>query len=417
MVTITVTNIITAITVTNIASKLYKLLIGSLCLFLAFFIIYVQASKALVQNKQWQTAIAFPIREGTAAANLSSDLLAKQDDKASLYAKLALSKSLTHVPAIRTLGIDRFNNGDEDSGRLLIELAGMLSWRDSPTHSWLMERSLLDQDYKKGLQHADALLRRQKAEKEIFAIFTLAAQSPELAELIIQQLAAEPPWRRRFFPFASNLTQKQYRGFENIADGLAATKTPLSKEEALHYFTNLQTNTQIARASRFWTKLFPNENNILKANEKLILAWPEDIWQDRARPLDWRFKESRDIEVTVIEHVAKDMPKLNIVLNRRAFGEIATRQLILENGDITLTLSDTLLSDNDAEEIRWSLICLDNAGKREETEFLRDPKLAAWQVRLDGSCNIYQLNLSVAPSGLSNSAELNLGSVILTHTI
>ena len=295
-------------------------------LVLALWVMIVQLGEAAIYNKQWDSALLFPSSGGEAAANLASSMLAAKEDKAAqAFSNQALDSSLTHVEALRTLGITKFQKGDEDVGEKLVLLAADLSWRDSPTQAWLLERSLINGNYKQSIRHADALLRRRRARNEIFSIFTLAASDPDLAGTVRQQIARNPPWRKDFFAEADKIVAGQYRGFDNIINGLKNTNAPVTRDELVPYTIMLVKNGDTPRALKTWTNAFPSDSSLVPANGDLSLQWPLVEERNKILPINWVFRSSRLINPIVSSAGEGKPPLLDLELDRRALGRIAQR--------------------------------------------------------------------------------------------
>ncbi|MEO1045719.1 MAG: hypothetical protein AAFX04_09795 [Pseudomonadota bacterium] len=405
--------------VSGTAGRLRFWVILVLCLLLAALVVAVQLGEAAAGNRQWQTGLLFPTSDGEAAARLSSDLLAADEKQsAGAFAMDALDDSLTHVEALRTLGITRFDEGEEDKGKKLVELAGQLSWRDSATQAWLFEQSLRDGDYARSIQHADALLRRRRVQSEIFSIFTLAALDPELSGTVRQQFIANPPWRANFFADADDTDPSQYRGFENIAIGLKNTESPVTPREALPFINMLVQKGETGRALQTWANLFPSQSAVLPANGSITLAWPRGERMNLPYPTDWRFRSSRSI-LPLVRGAGDDSDtRLDLELDRRALGPIAEHLVMLPPGEITLQLDTDALARRDLGKLRWYLQCTDTPRNRAPEIALVPERLDTprWQTVLgEQDCPVYRLVMAVRLGGLSAAGDISLGAVRLSH--
>lgn len=394
--------------------------IGAICV-LALIVILAGLGNAALQNRQYQSALLFPTSSGQAATQLASDYAADgQSDLVSNTAMRALNASLTHVEAMRALGIHRFSNGSEQAdsaqtGKRLVELSGMLSWRDSQTQAWLFERSLIEGKFTNSIAHADALLRRRRAQDEIFSVFTLAALDPDLASSLRKQFAAVPDWRANFFAWANKTPTEQYRGFENIALGLQGSDAPVTREEVTPFTTMLINNGDAQRALQLWASLFPDNAPVLQADSTIRLDWPEDERLSTPYPVDWRFRPSRDIYPYIENSITEDEPVLELEMERRSSGEIARRTIIIPEGRVTLAIKGNSFADQPLQKLSWSLRC--NDGEEGEPIALKQRRRDAlrWTALVNDDCAVHDLVMSVIPGGLTVPTLARMGSIRLTH--
>ena len=378
----------------------------------------VQLGEAAIYNKQWDSALLFPSSGGEAAANLASSMLAAKEDKAAqAFSNQALDSSLTHVEALRTLGITKFQKGDEDVGEKLVLLAADLSWRDSPTQAWLLERSLINRNYKQSIRHADALLRRRRARNEIFSIFTLAASDPDLAGTVRQQIARNPPWRKDFFAEADKIVAGQYRGFDNIINGLKNTNAPVTRDELVPYTIMLVKNGDTPRALKTWTNAFPSDSSLVPANGDLSLQWPLVEERNKILPINWVFRSSRLINPIVSSAGEGKPPLLDLELDRRALGRIAQRALILPAGKVRLQIESQTKDQQDIRNLRWYLECSDKqSGKNNEIPLYPNDNALIWEGNIAGKCTAYNLVMSVKLGGLIAPSTITLGAINIRHS-
>ncbi len=418
-INIAIPNVMTGDNSTPLPSRLARLSGIAALLALAIFVVIVQLGQAALYGKQWDAALLFPTSKGEAASQIASQLLAaKETDQANILANKALDSSLTHVEALRTIGITKFAGGDKDNGKKLVLLAADLSWRDSPTQAWLFEQSLIQGDYQQSIQHADALLRRRKARNEIFNIFTLAATDPQLAETVRTQIANNPPWRSDFFADADKTIPEQYRGFDNIINGLAGTSSPVTRDELMPYANMLVKTGNVARALKTWTNIFPAESALVPADGSLPLQWPQGESSDRPSPTDWKFRNSRSFTTYVDGTIGEDGAILTLELDRRAIGRIAQRALIVPPGKVSIQMTNDTADIRDLRKLRWYFECnAANSGKQNEillAPSTEDPLL--WEGEIDQTCPVYNLVMAVKLGGLQAQGSVSLGAVTVRHS-
>ena len=383
----------------------------------AILIIAVQLGQAALYNKQWVSALLFPASSGEASAKIASSMLAQQDmDQAAQYAQSALNSALVHVEALRTLGITKFNDGDEENGRKLVLLSADLSWRDSPTQAWLFEKSLSSGDYEQSIRHADALLRRNRARKEIFGIFTLAANRPDLAQIVTQKIANNPPWRANFFADAPETINGQYRGFDNIVTGMKNTDAPATPKELEPYTSMLVAKGETASALKSWANAFPTDSAIISANKSLSLRWATGDLGNSISQMGWILRQSRSFESFVTQSNSADSAMLNLNLDRRALGRITQRAVIIPAGELTLEIASDAQDKNDMRNLRWFLECNQTKpNSANEFPLLPTDDPLIWKGNINGQCAVYNLVMAVKLGGVTKPLSLNIGDIIIAH--
>ena len=353
---------------------------------------------------------------GAASSQLSSDLAAVDEQSAAdIMANNALSSSLTHVRALRVIGMQKFNAGDTENGRKMIQLAGQQSWRDSVTHAWLLEQSLIAGNYAASIDHADALLLRQRAQDGIFNIFTIAILEPKLVKPIVDKFANDPSWRPKFFAYAKNVPDNQLLGFETIITSIAGSASPATRDEISLYANRLSDSGFSRRALELWAALFPEDSNFLLQNKSLEMAWQKNREGNKQYPIDWRYSESRSVFAFVDNDISGDAATLNLELERGAVGEIASRLMILPTGNVKLSLGENDANEPLLSKLRWTLTCTYGDNKTPITFAPSTNEGLEWSVQLNQPCSVYKLSMSNPAGGLSREARLRINSPIISH--
>lgn len=346
-------------------------------------------------------------------SRLSSDLLlAGEADTARKAALQALRKSPTHVEALRVAGITTYNAGDEKRGQRLVEISSAVSWRDNPGQAWLLHNALLRGNYATAINHADALLRVSRVREEIFKIFNLAALEPKLAEPLKLHFETEPNWRLVFFATRNKMPVDQYDGFEALVKTLKTSKSPATREEMRSYVAKLFSEKQPARALAFWTELFPDDGVVIAAGQTRSLPWPQGTRTASAYPFDWNITASPAIFPIIDKLAGDDAPLLNLELDRNAKGEIASKNIMLSSGQVTLAVADKDKGPTFSDALAWSLQCL-NGGARIYMKHSAQA-IDMWTANLGGNCSVYKLAMEVKRGGIDRTQRLRLGAVKLS---
>ncbi len=380
---------------------------------LAAIIVSVGLSEAATNGKQYASAMVIPGDSGEAMSRLSSDLYAAgEKDAARTVAMEALDNSLSHVEALRVMGMTAFEAGDRKTGQRLVEINGELTWRDSPAQGWLLQQALLSGNYAAGIKHADALLRRRKVQDEIFGIFNLAGLEPELVEPLKEQFASNPDWRQNFFATRRNTPVAEYDGFENLVRALKDSDTPVTPTEMTPYLTLLASKGQERRAINLWSELFPDDNIVVTRGKPATFGWPEGNRINKPLPFDWRFSQSRSVFASIEDPVGGEPAILDLELERRALGELAWRNVAVGSpGTLRLKVTADSYARQSLDQIRWSLTCLTGGEKR----YFRSTGSAgdSWAIETENGCQAYKLAMETRLGGLNTTKRLRLGPVRL----
>lgn len=399
----------------NSPSSMKKAIVLIGIIILAITVIISHLGHNALYKGQLTASVLFPTSVGVASSKLSSDLSAAGEDKAAeTLALRALNSSLMHVPAMRVLGMNRFKSGDTENGNRLMELASQQSWRDSPTHAWLLEKSLISGNYAASIEHADSLLRRRRAQNEIFNIFTLAMDEKTIAPAVIDKFATNPGWRPNFFSYAKDMEESQHAGFEKISLDLLKSKSPVTREEINSYANSLITRGYDKRALTLWSQLFPKDSNLLAKGGSLSLQWPKGDRIEKPYPIDWRFSESRSIFALVENNIANDAAILDLEMDRGAVGEIAYRPIIMANGKIQLSVTDSETDSAILSKLRWKLKCNDKKGTEIPFSQSSDGNLS-WMAVINQSCGLYILSMNNPAGGLSRQTRIRMDSPVIKH--
>lgn len=374
----------------------------SLSIFLAIFMLVSGLAESANRNRQYASAVQLFGDSGAAWSRLAAAYSANgEDEKAADSANRALDYSLGHVRALRSLGLAAVNSGQTERGSNLIGLAGTLSWRDGLAHSWLFEQALRQGKYANAMQHADALLRRGKAQEEIFSIFNLAALDDNLLTPLVWQFENRPNWRGGYFSFAKRMPVNQYSGFERLVAALDGGKAPVTRSELLPYASLLLSRQQNQKALQIWEKYFADETT----KSGSILSWPADDNDGQLFPSDWRLTSNREIGSRVLRAEGGD-DILAVELTDGARGEIAWRFMLVKPGVNRIQLQDSYGNGVDDSSFRWSARCLPEGAKR----YFEKSAVEAFvrQIEFGEGCKVYRLALELKLGGLSGAKNLRL---------
>lgn len=383
---------------------------------LAVLILLVQLGNSALKNGQGESALAFPLASSRAATDIASSLQAAGDmASAKDYADIVLAGALHNVPALRIAGMHLAQSGQDDSGKRLVEIAGELSWRDSPTSAWLFESALREGNYALAIDHADALLRRRKASSEIFRVFTLAAQEPSLITALIKKFEAKPDWRANFFLASDQYSEVDRTGLETLTRNLQPTTAPVSKDELTHYVAALIDSGQTRRGLTFWSEIFPENGTILTPGRALELAWPTAARLSRPYPSDWRFLPSRQFFPLIRDKVGKDGAGLELELQRQMSGDIASHPVNISPGRVRLIVDESAAQDPLINKLDWRLRCRgSDANSSLQFNQIADDR-AIWDVETGAPCATYDLIMRLPSGNVRTTQRVTIPAITLQY--
>lgn len=159
--------------------------------------------------------------------------------------------------ALRVLGMATEALGDRDAGSRIMNQAGGLGWRDTPTQLWVLKDAALRDDAVTVIQRADALARRNRSTDLTRAIFIAAVTEPTLRTALIDSLARQPVWRTAFFSdVRQRLPASAIPGMEAFLREMQKRGQPVSPDEWLNYVDRLIDLGDYRRARALWAHHF-----------------------------------------------------------------------------------------------------------------------------------------------------------------
>jgi len=148
-------------------------------------------------------------------------------------AKAVLARQPLNQPVLNLLfAVESRGDLAPDRRERFIETLGALGWRDTAAQQNLIVETLRDGDPSEAVRRADALLRRGKLVSNIVAILAQIEIYPEAADLLIERLAKQPPWRDRYFAFNGTLrNQSALDARVRLFDKMLAKRMTLTRSD------------------------------------------------------------------------------------------------------------------------------------------------------------------------------------------
>jgi hypothetical protein len=173
------------------------------------------------------------------------------------------SADLLDEAALAGLGFEADRRGDRARARILLDLAGRLSWRDAPVQAWLLQRAAESGDWTAVMVHADALLRTDAdgaLRPQLFRLLDVMASDETSRAALLGRLRRAPWWREAWLAHlaavaaspAGAVSPDQARA---ILMSLASGPRPLTRAEYLPYVEMRLARGDYAQAERDWAAL------------------------------------------------------------------------------------------------------------------------------------------------------------------
>lgn len=281
--------------------------------------------------------IAYRLREenDTAAARAATlALMSNRPDRAQRLALGALARSPINVAALRTLGELRNRRASESGDRLMIEAAS-LGWRDVATQLWIVQRSLVTQDWTIAIQRAEALLRVEHDSRVTFGLVRLLLIQPSVRPNFVTALAQRPFWRHDFlWAQVDTLPRPQLLALADVLDDLGRTRAPPNIIEARSTIDALHGIGETDRAWAIYARLAPwrRERGLL-SNSGFEAPGLDYTGGGSSTVFDWRVFEAEHASGE-LERIADERKNraLLAITDGQAAAPVASRALVLKPG-------------------------------------------------------------------------------------
>ena len=194
-----------------------------------------------------------------ALAALARDRLKGRDAQGGArLAARALQRWPLNEAALTVYGLSMEQLGRPDSAHAALSLSGQRGWRDVLAQMWLFRSDVLAGRFDTGLQHADALMRRQDAPAPIILqILTVAAHDPRAIGPLTERMAANPGWRERLVPYMVSARPPSIDAAEALLSRLTATSAPPTDAEVAAVLNALIEQGKYQQAEADWRRFEP----------------------------------------------------------------------------------------------------------------------------------------------------------------
>jgi hypothetical protein len=231
-------------------------------------------------------------------ASDGSDASASNIDEIRQMVETALIEDPLNTRGLRILGQLAAQGEDRDQAAKLMRLAARLSLHESAALFWVMSDSFEKKDIASALFYADALLRtRPQLDKHIVPMLARLAEDEEAGDGLKRLLAANPPWRARFFA-GLPASIADARTPLDLLLSLKSTATPPTAAE-LRGYLNFLINRRLLELSYYaWLQFLPAEQ---LRNAGLLYNGSFEA-RTFGMPFDWVITPGTDVTVDIAPH-------------------------------------------------------------------------------------------------------------------
>ncbi len=213
------------------------------------------------------------------------------------------------------------------------KLLAEMGFRSTLAQQLLLTSALERRDFAEILLRSDALLRREKLQKEVLPIMLVAAGDKSTREPLITALAREPNWRLAFMTHPGGFAQAGLRAARaEVLDEMMTRKIPILQVEIAHALRALAGAQENEAAYRLWKKYRGLENR------KIFVFDPrfEFVARDRGDeagseiPFEWRLLKGRGYRAQLRESTKQN--NLTLSWNGRGSPTMLEQKVRLDRG-------------------------------------------------------------------------------------
>lgn len=297
--------------------------------------------------------------------------------------------------AVSLLAVSHRSEGRLQEADQLFKAAWALSHRNSEADLWLFERAMSAGQFADGFLHADSLLRRERAVRELLYPALLGAlNDPKAMEPLVDRLRRKPEWRPSFFAlgFAGPAPQRAAA----ILWALQDSGSPATKDEVEAYLNSLVARKLYEEAYIGWTLFLPGAE----------LAKITGVYDggftglETFAPFGWRIESGQGGGAAVELAGPGDGGALKVVRFGGTTQFFARQLLVLAPGAYRITVRARAEGETSPDVLEWALFCAED-----------DKVLARTPVRArPGVWSNLTLSFVVPPSGCSGQVLKLLGA-------
>jgi hypothetical protein len=290
---------------------------------------------------------------GAGVQYAADKLRLKQPDLAVRIAREVIRREPLYVPAQRTLGLAYDAEKRPDLADRPLDFAGARSWRDSPSHGWLLQRRLVQGRVEAALEEGDSLLRRLpegEPRNRLMALMVAAANTPQAAPALVKRLVRNPDWRRPFLQLLGQARDDR-GGAHAVLAALARSPAPPSAEEYGPWVSRLVAQRRYGEAIAEWRAFSP------RRSETFLRDGSFEGASDRT-PFTWYLPDSAGAAASLEKAPERPHERaLRIDWDGFSLPDLPSQLLALPPGRYRLA-GESLSETQGQGRLRWRILCM-----------------------------------------------------------
>lgn len=314
-----------------------------------------------------ETALRWRASEPAALTQLALNELRNPDgdlDVARDWAQRALLANPLDDQALLLLGIIAERKSDDKRADLLARMAGERTWRNPATQLWLFQRAIHQRDYRRAMEHADAVLRPNLLNPKFFDLIfptltTFTTYPPSFQALADFLKNASPPWRAEFLMYLSHKAPSRAQ-LDKLYSMLINSKQPPTNEELRPYINALVQDARYAQAYQVWYNALP----VAQRADKREPYNGDFVYPVDDLPFNWVLtsQPGADIDIVTLKGNRERALRVQFSGARVNFANVR-HLLLLQPGHYIFTGKVRADDFQAARGLRWHIFCAGGAAK------------------------------------------------------
>lgn len=236
-------------------------------------------------------------------------------------------------PVAGLVRIEREGEGADSRVLAGEKLLAEMGFRSTLAQQLLLTSALERRNFVEILLRSDALLRREKLQKEVLPIMLVAAGDESTREPLITALAREPDWRLAFMTHPGGFARADLRAARaEVLDEMMTRKIPILQVEIAHALRALASEQENEAAYRLWKKYRGLDNRNFFVFDPRF----EFVARDRGNeagseiPFEWRLLKGRGYRAQLRESTKQN--NLTLSWNGRGSPTMLEQKVRLDRG-------------------------------------------------------------------------------------
>jgi tetratricopeptide (TPR) repeat protein len=317
--------------------------------------IVAQTAALSLARSHPDAALGFVADQSIALIQRTQQELAEPDgnlDSAREWAQRALRSSPLNAHAFTLLGLIAERKGNQKSADALMRIAATRTWRDQATDEWLLNNEAHRGDYAHALPYADALLRINSFQPELFPILASFTVEPRAFEALTAFLAAAPPWRSWFLSELSARLANKTRLVQLYA-ALNDSENPPTKNELRPYLMRLIKDENFELAYQTWHATLPPPQRADQTHPfNRDFEFPVD-----GLPFNWDLEAVPGVDIEIVSSVDKRRALLVEFSGARVRFANVKQLMLLPVGDYSFSGKAKTAELRTVRGLWWRIVC------------------------------------------------------------